>query len=171
MTVRFQGGERIVDAIVAKLRVNMPGRAAAINAEKADGILIEPPADTDYYTAAVRTIGRAPAILVMEGRTGLNPRGEGPHTLMTDTRVAVYVCEEDGDEQRLGRKLQRQAAAVVESLWDSAPLEQLLDGNGVAAWKIVPVETVPGVAFEPEGQGAPWRAFYLWVFLVSRVEE
>lgn len=170
MTVRYQGAEVIVDAIVAKLKANMPQRAAAINTERADSILIEPPADGDYYTAAVRTLGRAPAVLVMEGRTGLRTGAEGPHELMTDTRLAVYVYDEDGDEQRLGRKLQRQASAVVESLWDSDPKEQLASADGLVAWRLIPVESTPGAAFEPEGDGAPWRAFYLWVFLASRIE-
>jgi len=171
MTVRYQGPELVVDTIVAKLRANMPQRAAAINAEKADLILIEPPADSDYYTAAPRTIGRAPAILVMEGRTSLPPRQEGPHSLMTQTLVAVYVLEEDGDEQRLGRKLQRQASAVIESLWDSAPAEQLANASGTVAFRIIPLESTPGPAFEPEGDGASWRQFYLWVFQINRIEE
>jgi hypothetical protein len=169
VTVRYQGGELIVDALVAK--ANMPQRLLAINAEKADRILLEPPADSDYYTAAVRTIGRAPAILVMEGTTTFPPGQEGPHSLMLNTRVAVYVLEEDSDEQRLGRKLQRQSSAVVESLWDSPPAEQLADANGVVAWRIFPIESIPGPTFEPEGEGASWRQLFLWIFEVRRLEE
>lgn len=165
------GSEEIVDAAVAKLKNEMPGRVAAINARRNDQITAVCPSDNRYYTAALRLIPPGgPALLVMDGRMSVG-RGEGTHSLGTSTSLGVWVIDEDSDEQRLARKLWRLSAATIESLWDGNPKEQLTTAAGAPlAWRITPAETVPGPAFEPEGNGAALRQFYLTVFTVQRLE-
>lgn len=170
---RFLGPELLVDAVIFKLQSEMPSRVAQINEEKDDGIAIVAPDPARYFTSAKRQIPPpGPAVLVMDGKMSLDSRGEGPHSLSTVTALGIYVLEEDADETILARKLWRQARAVVESLWDGDPKEQLLTADGaLAGWKILPTGTVPGPAFEPEGGGPSLRQFYLTTFTVSRLED
>jgi len=169
----FLGPEALVDAVIAKLQANMAARVAAINAEKDDGITIVAPDNSRYFASAKRQIPPpGPAVLVMDGRMGLDARGEGPHTLSTTTSIGVYMLEEDADEETLARKLWRQSRAIVESLWDDQPKEQLLNADGsLLGWKILPTRTTPGPAYEPEGKGPSLRQFYLTTFTVSRLEQ
>lgn len=169
----FKGSEVIVDAIAAKLKAEMPARVAAINTEKNDGITIHAPTDDRYFVAAKRVIAPgSPAVLVMDGPMGLG-QGESFHELMTTTNIGVYVRDEDSDEEHLARKLQRLSRAVTESLWDGDPKEQLYTGATQVAWRIVPKQTVPGQAFEPQGAspGTNLAAYYLTIFEVKRLEQ
>lgn len=171
----FKGPELIVRSVIAKLQENMPARAAAINAEFDDEVTISAPTAARYFTAAKRQIPPSgSAILVMDGRMTLDARGEGPHSLLTNTLVGVYVLDEHQDEETLASKLWRQSRAVVESLWDAPPQEQLFsyqgDGSQVA-YQVIPMSTVPGRAFEPEGGGPSLRQFYLTTFRVTRLEQ
>lgn len=172
MTASFLGAEALVDAIVLKLKAEMPTRVLAINAEKNDGITVAIPDNARYFTSAVSLIPPpGPAVLVMDGPMRLNPGGEGPHSLLTQTQIAVWVMDEDQTEQSLARKLQRLNRAVIESLWDGAPKEALAKADGSQlAYSLLPEQTVPGRAFEPEGGGTQLRAFYLTIFSVIRLE-
>lgn len=169
----FLGPEAVIDALVTKLQANMLQRVAAINLEKDDGIAVVAPSNARYYKAARRLIPPpGPAILVMDGPMTLLPRNEGPHSLMTETMFAVWVMDEDGDEERLGAKLKRLSRAVIESLWDGQPQEMLtdVDGNQVA-FNLKPHSTVPGDVFDPEHPGGPTlREFYCTIFTATRLE-
>lgn len=167
------GPEAIVDAIVTKLQANMLSRVAAINLEKDDSIQVVAPGNDRYFKSARRLIPPpGPAILVMDGPMTLLSRNEGPHSLMTETMLAVWVMDEDGDEDRLARKLQRLTRAVIESLWDGDPQEMLTDvDGGQVAFNLKPHSTVPGDAFDPEHPAGPTlREFYCTIFTATRLE-
>lgn len=172
MTVKFLGPEALVAAMVAKLQAEMPTRIAAINAEKADDVTVAVPSDDRYFTSALRTIAPgSPAVLVMDGPMSLSSGGEGPHSLLTVTQIAVWVMDEDSDEDRLGRRLQRLSRAAVESLWDGTPQEQLANSDGSQlAYNLRPHSTVPGRPFEPDQGGSNLREFYLTIFSATRLE-
>lgn len=170
----FKGPELLVDAAIAKLQANMPARIQSINAERSDGITCVAVDNARYFSSMKRQIPPpGPAVLVMDGAMTLDPRGEGPHSLLTNVKLGIYVLEEDSDEEKLARKLWRQTRAVIESLWDAAPQEQLAmpTGTGTAAYKIVPMQTVPGPAFEPEGRGPALRQYYCVTFMLTRLEQ
>lgn len=169
----FLGPEAIVDAMVVKLRNNMLERIATINLEMDDDVQVVAPDDGRYFTAARRLIGPGgPAILVMDGPMTVVRGGEGPHSLLTEYLIAVWVMDEDQDEERLARRMQRLTRAVIESLWDAAPQEMLTDSDGrQVAYSLKPHSTVPGDQFDPQRPTGPiLRAFYCTVFSATRLE-
>lgn len=146
--------EPIVDATVAKLRRGMAERVSAINQ---DGTLVplSSPllAPVAYYTSGAQSIPVAPAIIVAAGPSEF---GEwAAHGYAHEPSIGVFILEADADRQALGRRLMRQARAVLETLWDDDPREAL---SGVAV-RIAPTGTRPGRVFEPETDDA-WRGFY-----------
>lgn len=172
MTV-FLGSEVITAAVKAKLQANMPTRVEAINVEKNDDVTVAVPDINRYFTAARRLIAPGgSAILIMDGPMTILRGGEGFHSLSTVTKVGVWVMDEDADEERLSLRLLRLTRAVIESLWDGDPKEQLnySDGTPQLAWKLWPEQTVPGTPYQPEGPGSNLREFYLTVFAASRLE-
>lgn len=172
MTATFKGSEVIVDAIVAKLKAEMATRVAAINTEKNDGITITAPASDRYFVAAQRSIAPgSPAVLVMDGPMSRDGRGESFHEVPTVTRIGVWVRDEDFVEETLARKLQRLSRAVIESLWDGTPKEELYTGTTRIAWRIAPEATIPGPAFDPDGAGTNLAAYYITIFQVNRLEQ
>jgi hypothetical protein len=158
-------GEYTVELIKSKLQANMPSRVAAINS---DGTLpaLDPPLSVPvaYYTSGLESIPDSPALIIAEGPASFSE--EGAHTLTLDIEVGVWVLEADPDRQLLGKRLQRQTRAVIESLWDSAPQEQL----SPIAYRMFPTRTQPGRVFEPDQVDA-WRGFYLTIFNVQQIEE
>jgi hypothetical protein len=159
-------GEFAVEAVKAKLIANMDSRIAAINTDASiptlDPPLVSPLA---YYTSGIESIPDAPAIIIADGPAQFGE--EGPHTLILDPiEIGVWVLEADPDRQILGKRLQRQTRAVIESLWDSPPQEQL----NANAFRIFPTRTQPGRVFEPD-QVDSWRGFYLTIFAVQQIEE
>src|SRR4051812_3873312 len=119
-------GEQIVEAVKAKLQANMATKIAAINIDSAIPTLPAPlavPLDSSYYTAGLESIPAAPAIIIAEGPSQFGEAGA--HTLTETTEIGVWVLEADADRQILGKRLQRQTRAVIESLYDAPPLEQL----------------------------------------------
>src|SRR5512146_1820652 len=132
-------GEPLVEAVKAKLQANMPSRVAAINADAGIPEIVPPLlVPQSYYTSGIESIPDAPALIIAEGPTEFGE--EGPHTLLTQTEIGVWVLEADPDRQTLGKRLQRQTRAVIESLWDSPPLEQL----NTTAFRLFPSRTQPG---------------------------
>lgn len=164
-TVR--GAEVVIDAMIAKLQAGLATRIATINAEKADAITVAAPATTDYLTAPLDTISRVPAIVVLDGSTDFNANPEGPHTLGSRLTIGVFVVDGDHDRQRLGRRLERLARAVVETLWDDDPKE-LLTLTG--CYRLQPISTSPGRVFEPDTDDS-WRGWYRVAFRVDLLEE
>lgn len=162
-------GEYVVELVKAKLQANMAARVAAINADgtlpNIGSPLLVPDTTTGYYTSGMQAIPAAPAIIIAEGPATFGETG--PHTLLLDPiEIGVWVLESDPDRQILGKRLQRQTRAVIESLWDTAPLEQLSSN----AYRIFPTRTQPGRVFDPD-QGDAWRGFYLTIFSVQQIEE
>lgn len=170
MTVSLVGHDVVIAAAVSKLQANMPARIATINADATWGPQIAAPGLVDYYTSGVSTLDelpRAPAIIVAEGNTPTR-EGDGPHSFIEHTDILVYILEQDTDRGVLGTRLQRQARAVQEALWDSDPIERLPDPNSPtagASWsfRIFPKSITPGRVFDPD-QDLYWRAFYLVIF-------
>jgi hypothetical protein len=159
-------GEYAVEAVKAKLQANMASRVAAINIDTnllpLDPPLVEPRA---YYTSGLESIPDAPALIIAEGPSVFSEAG--PHTLTLEPiEIGVWVLEADPDRQLLGKRLQRQTRAVIESLWDSQPQEQLSPN----AYRIFPTRTQPGRVFEPD-QADAWRGFYVTTFSVQQIEE
>lgn len=166
----IHGPEPLVDAIIAKLQSGLAERIAQINSEATDNIVIEAPQEVDYYTAPIDQLPNAPSIIVTAGPAQWV--GEGTHSFEATYEVAVYVLEADPDRQVLARRLQRQARAIIEAVWDDTPREQ---AGGVVAngqplvWRVRPRTTTPGRAFEP-GSDDSWREFYLVIFQASMFE-
>jgi len=156
-------GEPVVDAIIAKLRLGMAGRVAAINASAADNVTIVPPSDSDYYPFGISQIPRAPAVVVTQMPTDGEHEAEGPHSFIWVADFAVFVLEEDSDRERLARKLQRQVRAAVETLWDDDPKESLAGG---VAFQLKFVRDDPGPVAEPENDESFWRAWHVAYFRV-----
>lgn len=155
-------GEVAVEDVVAKLKEYMPQRTTTINAEKADEIQIVAPAEDGYFTGRSSDFPVTPAIFVMEGPTRF--RQDGSHGLLSEIQVLVYVFESDQTGPLLARRLQRQARAVVEALFDDLPRERTANGYNLA-----PTKTIPGSVFQPEADHA-WRGFYVIVFTVQQSE-
>lgn len=166
MTVTIKGTEAVIDATIAKLKEGMAARVAAVNTEKADNIRVEPPGPDDYYVGGSDQIGRAPAIIVTE-LPSQDYEQEGPHSFTLAAEIAVVIVEEDGDRERLARKMLRQARAVTEVVWDDDP-KQALDGS---AFSVFPVRTIPGPIFDPEVyEVSAWRGLYTVVFRARQFE-
>ena len=162
-------GEYALDAAIAKLKVGMPARCAAINAEFSDEILVQPPSEDDYYLGGVTELPRAPAVIVTEGEATIEY--EGTHSFMYSLSLVLFVVEQDSDRQRLARKLLRQQRAVIETLWDDPPQEALehpLTNRRVL--NLRPDRILPGRVFEPEDEGAFWRASSVVVFTATQAE-
>lgn len=173
MTTDWLGPEAIVDAIVVKLQKNMTQRVARINLQKTDDVGLAAPDESRYFKSAKRLIPPpGPAVLVMDGPMSVLPRSEGPHSLLTEVLVGVWVMDEDSDEDRLSRRIQRLSRAVIESIWDADPAEMLVDSDGnQVAYAVKPHSTVPGDAFDPQHPGGPTlREFYCTIFACTRLE-
>jgi hypothetical protein len=173
--VAIKGGEVLVDAMVAKLRNGLGARIDTINAEYDDGIDLKTPGAGDYYTSGLSSILSAPAVIVAEGPMEPASDLEGPHSITTATMLGVYVMEQDTDRQRLGKRLQRLARAVIEVAWDDQPPEQLVAVNGprpgqTCAYQLMVAGTQPGRVFDPD-QDDSWRGFYLITFQATQLEE
>lgn len=160
-------GEEICDAVEAKLKAKLPDRITAINARKSDGISLAAPRDQDYFEVGIESLPQAPAIVVSEGKTDFEPGGT--HSLMTATEILVYVLESDASRVILGKKLQRQAVAITEAIWDDDPKEKVTLAVGTN-YRISPVRTIPGAVFDPESDDN-WRGFYVVVFKAETLEE
>jgi hypothetical protein len=170
--VSLKLGEVLVDALVAKLQSGIKTRIDLINAEYDDFPIYEPKA---FYTSGLSAIPDAPAIIVAEGPMQLNPELESPHGFISDTLLAVYALDQDVDRQRLGKRLQRLARAVIETAWDDQPQEQLVAVNGprpnqVCAYRLMVQGTQPGRVFDPDTDDS-WRGFYLVTFRATQLEE
>jgi len=159
--------EDLTGAVVAKLKANLPTRIAAINAAATDDIVLSIPRDQDYYEVGIEALPQTPAIVVREMRSSFSL--EGSHSLLSDTEVLVYVLEADPHRVILGKRLQRQAQAIIGALWDSDPYEKLTMSVG-QNYSIEPIATEPGRVFEP---AAPddWRGFYVVVFRAKTLEQ
>ena len=158
--------EVIVEAVKAKLQQNMPNRVSEINQDQSLPQLapeLQIPDNSSYYTSGLAAIPITPALIVAEGPARFTD--EGPHSFITQTNIMVWILEADPDRQKLGKRLQRQARAVIESVWDDSPQETLLG----SAFRIFPLRTVPGRVFEPE-QDDTWRGFYAVEFIAQQTE-
>lgn len=163
MPTSLKLGEAIVDAVVTKLKAGYAARVTTINTEFSD-FAITAPGTGDYYKAWLEAIPKTPAIVVAEGASEFGE--EGPHSFITQTIVGVYVLEQDPDLERLGKRLQRQARALLEVLWDDAPQERL---DLAPVIRIFPTGTTPGPVFEPQADQT-WRSVYLVTFRVTVLE-
>lgn len=159
--------EDLTNAAIAKLQVNMPTRIAAINAAATDDIVLSVPRDQDYYAVGIGALPQTPAIIVREMRASFTL--EGSHSLLNETELLVYVLEADLARVILGKRLQRQAQAIIGAIWDSAPLEKLTLSIG-CNYSIEPIATGPGRVFEPEAPD-DWRGFYVVVFRAKTLEQ
>jgi len=156
-------GETICDAVQAKLESKIDARIATINTEKNDGIALASP--RAYFRGQQQEIApnSVPALFIMEAPGNFNE--EGPHGLISEFDVLVYVLDSDQVGDRLAKRLQRWCRVVIEALWDDDPREQL----NSSAYRIRPIRTIPGTVFEPTSLDA-WRGFYVIVFRVTQEE-
>lgn len=163
MTVTLHLAETIVDAAQAKLEAGLADRVSAINAELTDITLATP---TLFRVGSWGALAPAePAVVITEMGTGAEQKfgEEGQHGFIYKTEIMVGVFELDTDQERLARKLWRQARAVTECLWDDSPAEMLGTAAPFAAFKIHPVRTVPGPVFNPNEE-SQWSGVYGVVF-------
>jgi hypothetical protein len=172
--VNLKLSEPLIEAAKTKLQANMPGRVATINADSSLPDIQPPlkaPEASTYYTAPLSPMPPAmPAIVVMDGALAIEPLSEGPHSFITNTQLGVFIVEEHQDRQVLGKRLQRLSRAVIESLYDGDPKEQLSLADGTSAFRLMPLRTEPGPVFDADRPDT-YRSFYLVIFMVAQVEE
>lgn len=147
--------EGVIDAAIAKLKLGMEARVAAINTEIADDVTITPPSADDYHAFGFGGLSRAPAIVVTPRPTEGEAEAEGPHSFIYVCEFRVVIFDQDTDRQRLGRKLLRLGRAATACLWDDDPKEAL---DGVFHIKFI--RTDPGPVFEPDDDSSFWRSMY-----------
>lgn len=172
MTVTLKLGEQIIGEVIAKLKAGYSARAAVINQEKNDGIVITAPRSSggpswdgsDYYRGGIEQLADTPAVMVAEGPMEPDADTEGPHSMVTVTQFLVRVVDADASREQLGLRLQRHVRAIVETLWDDPPMERL-----TTAHRIVLVRTEPGPVFDPDQQDR-WRSYYDIVFAAEQFE-
>jgi hypothetical protein len=148
--VELKLGETIITAFVAKLVEGMPARIAAINEQYGD----------------IEILPETPAVFVMEGRGQFIDLGA--HSMTYQPEILVSIVESDSDMDALSRRLQRQARAILEVLWDDDPKEAA-EFEGGRVTHIRPLRTQPGVVFDPESE-TKWRGFYTIVFRAKQEE-
>jgi hypothetical protein len=141
-------------------------RVATINDAVTDGVTINPPAVV--VADGLNEISQTPALIVLEGRT---PRfeWEGTHGFISWTQLHVTIIEEAVARQVIARKLRRQARAVIESVWDSAPAQQL-GAPAADGTRIKMLSADPGPANRWSSTGTGWRGFYVVTFLAQQIE-
>jgi hypothetical protein len=166
VTLNLNWSETLVDALVAKLQAEMPARVQTINDAVTDGVTINPPAVV--VADGLNEISQTPALIVLEGRT---PRfeWEGGHGFISWTQLHVTIIEEAVARQVIARKLRRQARAVIESVWDSAPVQQL-GAPAADGTRIKMLSADPGPANRWSSTGTGWRGFYVVTFLAQQIE-
>lgn len=171
---RLKLGEVLTESMIAKLQQYMPGRAQAINQffGNQDITQIKAPANENYHGGRVSDVAVVPSIYVLEGPSKF--AAEGQHGLMTETEMLVYIADADQTGPLLAKRLQRQCAAIIESLWDDEPKEALIVQSGpfsgiTSAFRLWPQRTIPGSVFEPDAEHE-WKAFYTVVFNARQVE-
>lgn len=163
-SLRF--GEVIVDAMIAKLNAGIQNRCAAINQEKNDNVTIEAPHEIFPFGMPNSQLSVAPVYIVTEYGESPVYQEDGPHAFAFTDQLAVMIVEEDTDRERVGRKLLRQARAVIECLWDDPPREALTG----SAYTLRPFRHIPGPTFEPTAEVSAWRAYYIVVFVAVQQE-
>jgi hypothetical protein len=162
--------EDVLDAAVVKLKAGLTARIAAINNDKLDGITLGTPLEQDFYLGGAANVpsGRTPAYIITDGGTGESGgfSEEGAHELRYNFQLVVFMLDEDLDRQRLARRLLRLERAVIETLWDDVPEEQLVCANGTHP-HLWPARLQPGPVFNPETNGEPFRQWRACVFEVQ----
>lgn len=173
--------ELLIEAALHKLKQGLPARIATINAEAGPAsahteVTISVPSDDDYYPFGSDQIPRCPAIVVTEGSDGAEFTGEGPHSLSVQQQIHVAVIDEDPQRQRLGYKLLRLRRAVIETMWDDDPKEQLPnpEGGAAAAYHLQVERVIPGRVFDvrdDETAASLYRQMSHVLFRAWRVED
>lgn len=171
MTANLKLGEILCNGVKEKLQQNMPARVNAINSFFSDGFTIAAPANSSYFVGRQKNVP-LPAIFVTEGPTTF--KGEGVHGIITTTDILVWMFDQDQTGPNLATRLHRDVRAVIESVWDDDPTEQVRAPAGpfsgqIAAFRIFPRRTVPGPVFEPEADHG-WRSYYVVVFSAEASE-
>lgn len=171
MTVSLNLSDTLVDAVVAKLTAEMPARVATIRSESAAASedaswLISPPAQ--IVPDGINEVAVTPTLVVMEGRTS-KIEWSSIHEFIPWTQIHVVIFEEAIDRGVLARKLRRQARAVIESIWDSAPQQQL-DSPAAPGTRIKMVSFDPGPAGRATQGNLGWRGTYVVTFLAQQLE-
>lgn len=171
---RLKLGEILTEAIIQKLQKYMPERSQMINQffGNQDITQIQAPANENYLGGRVAGIAVIPSIFVLEGPARF--AAEGGHGLISETEMLVYIADGDQTGPLLAKRLQRQVACVIESLWDGEPKESLLVQSGPftgqpSAFRLWPQRTIPGDVFEPDSEHV-WKALYTIVFNCRQVE-
>lgn len=162
--------EVIVSAAVAKLQAGWQSRIDAITAEKDDGIVCVAPDPAFIFTGRMEQLPGTPAMFVLAGPGTF--KEQGSHSLTSVYELYVHVVEQGQTGPELASRLQRQARAVIEVLYDDDPKESLyVAGSSVikSAFRIFPVRTIPGAVFQPSGPDG-WRGTYVIVFRAEQEE-
>lgn len=166
MTVQLRLGETILDAALDKLRNGLGARISQINAEH-DDLQLKTPATADFYFYGVSGgIPSAPAIVVSPLPSEDEAESEGPHSFIYQMQFVVVIYEEDTDRGLLGRRLQRQARAVLETLWDDEPKERLTD----SAFHLEFIRDDPGPPADVNNETSMWRGMHIVVFRAKQSE-
>jgi hypothetical protein len=166
MSLSLKLGEVIVDAAIAKLNTGLAARIAAINTEKNDSVTIVAPVNIYPFGKPQGLLADFPAYVVtVYGESPVYEK-EGAHGFIYSEGLAVMVAEQDPDRERIGRKLLRHQRAIIETLWDDQPREQLTN----SAFTLEPVKHIPGPTFEPTDERPVYEAYFIQVFIARQLE-
>lgn len=104
-----------VDAIIAKLKADLPTALADVRLNRADNLVtMESP--RDYYIYPRAKGYRTPAVFVIGDRIDFQKDRKGANHVNAAVRINVSFLVEDKDAERLMRKSYRYQAAVHEVL-------------------------------------------------------
>jgi hypothetical protein len=109
-----------VDAIIAKLKADLPAELATIRSARADN-LVTMEAPRDYYVYPRAKGYRTPAVFVIGDRIDFQKDRKGANHVNAAVRINISFLVEDKDAERLVRKSYRYQAAVHKVL-DQATL-------------------------------------------------
>lgn len=156
--------ESVIVTLAAILEVQLPVKLASMEAQFADGIVLDPPAKIVTYEPAVQEVPERPLLMVLPGRsrpltdTGLGGGGFADY----EHAVLVAMMIEEPDPYILSRKLLRSQNALVQTI--GANRTGVLDSDGVSAWQGISIEgTDPGERFQLSSGMNP----YVQVTMVS----
>lgn len=167
----LQLSELIIDAAVTKLNAGLAARIATINTEKNDDVVLTTPT---VYPFGIAPPPPGPLVIVTDGGSpeGSQFAAEGPHSFAYDLQLVVLVKADDSNQASLSRRLLRYERAVIETLWDDAPREQLTVTVGAVTNRpyINPARVIPGPVFNAQNDESLLSSYRIAVFKVTKRE-
>ncbi len=133
--------EPVVAAFVARLTDNLTAQIDALNAEATDEVTVRYPQLILDHLPTLEVMNAFPVIGVGEGPANLTD--DTGHSMTGSYQITVCVYESDADQQTLTTRLRRLRLAAFRTTIADRVLPTA-DGQGTAAYGIVPQRLAPG---------------------------